>query len=58
MTGLPGIFAFLVYIVLYDGFFGLLLLRKIRRYTKAYKAAHKEDKSVKRTVRSESTEFE
>ncbi|SEO51543.1 Membrane proteinase PrsW, cleaves anti-sigma factor RsiW, M82 family [Halogranum amylolyticum] len=58
ITGLPGIVAFIVYIVVYDGFFALLLFRKIRRYTKAYRAAHESDRDVDRVVRSETTEFE
>lgn len=58
ITGLPGILAFIVYIVLYDGFFGLLLFRKIRRYKQAYRAAHENDRDVERVVRSETTEFE
>ena len=58
VTGVPDLAAFLLYIVLYDGFFGLLLFRKIRRYTKAYQAAHEDDHDVERVVRSEATEFE
>jgi RsiW-degrading membrane proteinase PrsW (M82 family) len=58
VTGLPGILAFIVYIILYDGFFGLLLFRKIRRYKKAYRATRDEDRDVERVVRSEATEFE
>ncbi|SFL23035.1 Membrane proteinase PrsW, cleaves anti-sigma factor RsiW, M82 family [Halogranum rubrum] len=58
VTGLPGILAFIVYIILYDGFFGLLLFRKIRRYKHAYRAAHENDRDVERVVRSETTEFE
>ncbi|MFB6156940.1 MAG: PrsW family intramembrane metalloprotease [Haloferacaceae archaeon] len=38
-TGLPPILSFLLYILVYDGFFGLLLFRKIRRYNAAYDAA-------------------
>lgn len=61
VTGLPSIVAFFVYIVLYDGFFGLLLLRKIRKYTKAYEATHAStrddlDRDSEPTVRSEPTE--
>ncbi|MFB6080314.1 MAG: PrsW family intramembrane metalloprotease [Haloferacaceae archaeon] len=38
-TGLPPIVSFLVYVVAYDGLFGLLLFRKIRRYNGAYASA-------------------
>jgi RsiW-degrading membrane proteinase PrsW (M82 family) len=37
-TGLPDLAAFLVFVLVYDGFFGALLLRKIRRYNGAYAA--------------------
>jgi RsiW-degrading membrane proteinase PrsW (M82 family) len=36
VTGLPGILAFFAYVVLYDGFFGMLLVRKISRYNAAF----------------------
>jgi RsiW-degrading membrane proteinase PrsW (M82 family) len=55
-TGLPQIGAVLVYILLFDGLFGLVLVRKIRRYRAAYRRA-REDKRD-REVRSETTEFE
>lgn len=38
-TGLPDLTAVFIYIVLYVGIFGLLLLRKISRYSKAFKEA-------------------
>ncbi|MFC4358232.1 PrsW family intramembrane metalloprotease [Halobium salinum] len=56
VTGLPGFAAFLVYILLYDGLFGLLLLRKIRRYSRTYQEVH--DGRGDRDVRPEATEFE
>ncbi|MFB6303120.1 MAG: PrsW family intramembrane metalloprotease [Haloferacaceae archaeon] len=40
VTGLPSIVSFLVYVVVYDGLFGLLLFRKIRRYNAAYDETH------------------
>ena len=58
VTGLPSIFAFIIFIVLYDGFFGFLLLRKIRRYTHAYKAAHDDGGDVEKRAKSQVTEFE
>jgi RsiW-degrading membrane proteinase PrsW (M82 family) len=42
-TGLPSIAAFLVYVIVYDGFFGLLLFRKIHRYNAAYADATNSD---------------
>ena len=41
--GIPtfgGLLAYFTYVILYDGIFGLLLIRKIRRYRAAYNAAH------------------
>ncbi|QLG63746.1 PrsW family intramembrane metalloprotease [Halorarum salinum] len=41
--GIPtfgGLLAFFAYVVVYDGVFGLLLLRKINRYRAAYRSAH------------------
>jgi RsiW-degrading membrane proteinase PrsW (M82 family) len=55
-TGLPDLVAFLGYVLVYDGLFGLLLLRKIRRYSKVFHSAHSE--AVGPSPRSESTEFE
>jgi len=39
VTGLPSLVAAFVYILLYVGFFGVLLFRKIRRYRDAYRRA-------------------
>ena len=39
VTGLPGIVAFFVFVVIYVGFFGYLLYRKIARYRRAYREA-------------------
>jgi RsiW-degrading membrane proteinase PrsW (M82 family) len=58
VTGLPSLGAFLVWVVIYDGFFGILLFRKIRRYQRAYNAAH-EDRAVEESdVHADLTEFE
>ncbi|MFB6282176.1 MAG: PrsW family intramembrane metalloprotease [Haloferacaceae archaeon] len=54
VTGLPPIVAFLVYVVAYDGLFGLLLFRKIRRYNGAYADAN-ESRPV---PEPETTEFD
>jgi RsiW-degrading membrane proteinase PrsW (M82 family) len=40
LTPLPPLAAFFAYVLVYDGFFGYLLYRKIRRYRNAYWAAH------------------
>ena len=47
--GIPtygGLLAYFSYVVLYDGLFGLLLFRKIRRYRAAYRAAHEEERNL------------
>jgi RsiW-degrading membrane proteinase PrsW (M82 family) len=52
-TPLSGIAAFLAYVLIYDGLFGGLLLRKIRRYSRAYESAHADHDEP-----PEQTEFE
>ena len=39
-TGLPALVSFLLYVVIYDGFWGYLLFKKIRAYTQAYDDAN------------------
>lgn len=56
VTGIRPIWAFLVYVVLYDSLWGLYLLRKFRRYRKAYRRARADRGDP--TLHSESTEFE
>lgn len=54
-VGIPtfgGLLAFFAYVVLYDGLFGLLLVRKIRRYRTAYRAAHGNDRSLDEVAES------
>jgi RsiW-degrading membrane proteinase PrsW (M82 family) len=55
-TPLSGIGAFLAYVVVYDGLFGLILVRKINRYRTAYRAVRGEQDADR--LRSEETEFE
>ncbi|MFB6129325.1 MAG: PrsW family glutamic-type intramembrane protease, partial [Salinigranum sp.] len=55
-TGLPDLGAFLAYVLLYDGFFAVLLLRKIHRYSRTYRAARAPDAGE--ALHSEPTEFE
>ncbi len=57
-TGLGGLASFLLYVIIYDGVFGLYLLRKIQRYSKTYTKVHQRDSYEERQLRSESTEFE
>ncbi|MFB6108236.1 MAG: PrsW family intramembrane metalloprotease [Haloplanus sp.] len=57
-TGLPQLPSFLVYVVVYDGIFGLLLLRKIRRYTQTYEQVHEDETVDESAFVSEQTEFE
>ena len=58
VTGLGGLASFLLYVIIYDGVFGLYLLRKIQRYSKTYTKVHQRDTYEERQMRSESTEFE
>jgi RsiW-degrading membrane proteinase PrsW (M82 family) len=58
VTGLPSLGAFFVWIVIFDGFFGLLLFRKIQRYQRVYRDAH-HDRTVDETdLDAEMTEFD
>ncbi|WP_101295404.1 PrsW family intramembrane metalloprotease [Halegenticoccus soli] len=58
VLGLPDLLAYLSYVVLYDGFFALILLRKIHRYTRAYRAVQDDDRSLEGAIQSERTESE
>ncbi|RLM60011.1 PrsW family intramembrane metalloprotease, partial [Halorubrum sp. Atlit-9R] len=57
ITGLGGLAAFLVYVIIYDGVFGLYLIGKLRRYSQAYHSAHASGPSAA-SFSSERTEFE
>jgi RsiW-degrading membrane proteinase PrsW (M82 family) len=48
--------AFFGFVILYDGIFGLLLIRKLAAYNSAYRAVSREDDRPE--YRSETTEFE
>ena len=51
----------LAYVLVYDGVFGYVLYRKIKRYRDAYRTVHADDPEetdAERVVRSEPTEFE
>jgi RsiW-degrading membrane proteinase PrsW (M82 family) len=50
-TGLPDLAAAVVYILLYVGFFGYLLYRKIQRYQSVYHAVDAEEDAVDETGR-------
>jgi RsiW-degrading membrane proteinase PrsW (M82 family) len=57
-TGLPPILSFFGYVLLFDGVFGLYLIRKIKRYRDAYRTAHADEAVTESAFRSEPTEFE
>ncbi|ELZ94868.1 hypothetical protein C440_07327 [Haloferax mucosum ATCC BAA-1512] len=57
LTGLGELPSFLVYVIIYDGIFGLYLIGKLRRYSKAYHDAHDNGPSAA-AFTSERTEFE
>ncbi|WP_049986381.1 PrsW family intramembrane metalloprotease [Halobellus rufus] len=57
ITGLSGLAPFLIYVLIYDGVFGLFLLRKIQKYRNAYHDAHA-PASTESDFDSELTEFE
>jgi RsiW-degrading membrane proteinase PrsW (M82 family) len=55
VTGIPWFVAFFGFIILYDGIFGLLLIRKISRYRRAYREATDEAPDGER---ADMTEFD
>jgi RsiW-degrading membrane proteinase PrsW (M82 family) len=57
-TGLPSLPSFLLYVLAYDGFFGLILLRKIRRYSDTHRKVHQSESVEESELTSELTEFE
>ncbi|MGM0592683.1 MAG: PrsW family intramembrane metalloprotease [Halobacteriota archaeon] len=57
LTGIGSLPAFLLFVVVYDGVFGYLLYRKIKRYRNAYRRAHM-PRGEEAALRAESTEFE
>jgi len=57
-TGLPQLPSFLVYVLLYDGVFGLILFRKIRRYSRTYSEVHEAEEIEESALEAEITEFE
>ena len=59
VPGVPdGIVSFFLFVLVYQGFFGLILLRKFRRYRVAYDRAHESDARDEATLTAEATEFE
>ncbi len=56
LLGLPNFVTLLGYVVIYDGFFGYFLYRKLARYRATYRAFHGERENTAPTV--ERTEFE
>ncbi|AZH26887.1 PrsW family intramembrane metalloprotease [Haloplanus aerogenes] len=57
-TGLPQLPSYFVYVLLYDGFFGLILFRKIRRYSHTYREVHEDEEAEESAFEVEATEFE
>jgi RsiW-degrading membrane proteinase PrsW (M82 family) len=57
LTGLSGLAPFLIYVLIYDGIFGLFLLRKIQKYRDSYHEAHAPPADSSE-FGSEMTEFE
>ncbi|MFA1610078.1 PrsW family intramembrane metalloprotease [Halobellus rubicundus] len=57
LTGLSGLAPYLVFVIIYDGIFGLFLLRKIQRYRDKYHEAHA-PAANESDFESELTEFE
>ncbi|KAB1192533.1 PrsW family intramembrane metalloprotease [Haloferax sp. MBLA0076] len=57
LTGLGSLPSFLVYVLIYDGIFGLYLIGKIRRYSTAYHTANAPSAPAS-SFSSEPTEFE
>jgi RsiW-degrading membrane proteinase PrsW (M82 family) len=57
-TPLNGIWAFLAFVIVYDGLFGAFLLQKIRRYSQAYHRVHGDDEREEGDLAAEATEFE
>jgi RsiW-degrading membrane proteinase PrsW (M82 family) len=57
-TPLGGIAAFFAYVLVFDGVFGAILLRKIRRYGQTYRRLHEQDSVDESARRPEATEFE
>ena len=57
-TGLSQLPSFLVYVLIYDGVFGLILFRKIRRYSRTYSEVHENEEVEESAIEPEITEFE
>ena len=55
-TQLSQFVAFFGFVIVYDGVFGLMLIRKLSKYSQAYRAVSREDDHPE--YRSEATEFE
>ncbi|RLM59852.1 protease PrsW [Halobellus sp. Atlit-31R] len=56
-TGFSGLAPYLIYVLIYDGIFGLFLLRKIQKYRDSYHQAHT-PATTESDFDSELTEFE
>jgi RsiW-degrading membrane proteinase PrsW (M82 family) len=56
LFGVPQLVAFFGFVVVFDGVFGYILYRKLKRYRKAYRTVH--DGVDESSLRSEMTEFD
>ncbi|SEA35115.1 Membrane proteinase PrsW, cleaves anti-sigma factor RsiW, M82 family [Haloplanus vescus] len=57
-TGLPQLPSYLVFVLVYDGFFGLILFGKIRRYSRAYRSVHDSEDIEESSLEVEADEFD
>ncbi|WP_251342375.1 PrsW family intramembrane metalloprotease [Haloplanus halophilus] len=57
-TGLGQLPSFFVWVLIYDGVFGLILFRKIRRYSHTYRQVHEDETAEESAFDVEPTEFE
>jgi RsiW-degrading membrane proteinase PrsW (M82 family) len=56
--GVPQLIGFFAFVVVYDGIFGLYILRKLSTYSSLYRAVHGRDEREERSVSPEMTEFD
>ena len=57
-TGLPQLPSYFLYVLLYDGFFGLILFRKIRRYSHTYRSVHEREVAEESAFDVEKEDFD
>jgi RsiW-degrading membrane proteinase PrsW (M82 family) len=57
-TGLPELPAFLLYVLIYDGVFGLILFGKIRRYNRTYRTVHEDEAAEESAIEPDMAGFD